>query len=122
MLIEAWLLISNAFNIEYAKITTVACMIYGFTSYMMLLKVCRPMNIWHGILFTLMGVGFILCVILLPWFFDITRLDIGSIIIMVLLMLPLILFSSESKNYLNIYFTENRSKKGFAADFGEAFS
>lgn len=88
ILVEAWLLISNAFNIEYAKITTVACMIYGFTSYMMLLKVCRPMNIWHGILFTLMGVGFILCVILLPWFFDITRLDIGSIIIMVLLMLP----------------------------------
>ena len=88
ILIEGWLLISGAFNIEYAKITTVSCMLYGFCSYLMLLKVCRPMNVWHGILFTLMGVGFISCVMLLPWFFDITKLDIGCMIIMVLLMIP----------------------------------
>lgn len=88
ILVAAWLMISSAFSIDYAKITTVSCMIYGFASYMMLFKTCRPFNIRHGILFALMGIGYVSCTVLLPWFFDFTRLDIGCFIIMILLILP----------------------------------
>ena len=54
----------------------------------MLYKVCRPFNVWHGILFVLMGMGFALAAIVLPEFFNLSSLDAGCIIITVLLIIP----------------------------------
>ena len=88
ILVECSLLLSNAFKIEYAKISTVACMVYAVVSYIMLYKTCKPFNVWHSILFAAMGIIYILFTALFPEFFNISKLDFGCIIIMILLFVP----------------------------------
>ena len=53
----------------------------------MLYYVCKPMNVWHGILFGTMGVAFLGAVILLPEWFQISRLDFPCYLILAALFL-----------------------------------
>lgn len=89
VLVECAMLLANEFNIEYTMLSTISCFVYSFAAYMMLLKVCRPFNLWHGILFAMMGVLYVACVAVLPWFFDISDLNTGCILIAILLIFPI---------------------------------
>ena len=81
--------LADSFNIDYGKMSTVSCIVYTISAYMMLYKVCRPFNLWHGILFAMMGICYIACVAAFPWFFDISALNTGCILIAVLLIFPI---------------------------------
>ncbi len=87
ILVEWSLLFTDAFQISPEMASTVGFFLYAFVAYLMLYRVCRPMNVWHGILFGAMGVGFIGAVILFPGWFQIARLDYRSGLILSPLLL-----------------------------------
>lgn len=86
--VSCLLILSNSFDISYEEMSAMACIVYTFSSYIMLFNVCKPFNIWHGILFVLMGLGFAFGALVFPKFFNFVPLDIGCIIITVLLIIP----------------------------------
>ena len=85
---ECALIIAETFNIDYGSLTTMTCIIYAFSAYMMLFKVCRPLKSWRGVLFAAMGIGFAACIAAIPWFFNIVRLNAACVIITVLIIIP----------------------------------
>lgn len=87
VLVEWSLLFADAFSIPADLSSTTAFYLYSIAAYLMLYRVCRPMNLWHGILFGLMGVGFIGTAILLPDWFHIIPLDYGCTLILCVLLL-----------------------------------
>ncbi len=90
LLVECAMILASSFGIDYANISTVACLVYAFSAYMMLFKVCKPASsTWHGILFALMGILYAVCIFVLPQFFSMTYLNIGCIVLTVLLMFPI---------------------------------
>ena len=87
ILVEWCLLFTQTFHIRNECASTMCFFLYAFSAYLMLYRVCKPMNKWHWALFSLMGVGFLLAVIVLPGWFQLTTLDYPSILIMSPLML-----------------------------------
>lgn len=85
---ECALIIAETFNIDYGSLTTMTCIIYAFSAYMMLFKVCKPLKSWRGVLFAAMGIGFAACIAAIPWFFNIVRLNAACVIITVLIIIP----------------------------------
>lgn len=67
------------------------CIIYAFSAYMMLFKVCKPLKSWRGVLFAAMGIGFAACIAAIPWFFNIVRLNAACVIITVLIIISVYL-------------------------------
>ena len=61
--------------------------LYSVAAYLMLYRICKPMNIWHGILFGMMGVAYFAVIFLLPNWFQIVPLDYGSTLILSVLLL-----------------------------------
>ncbi len=86
-LVEWSLLFADAFTINGELASTMAFFLYSAASYIMLFRVCKPMNLWHGILFALMGAGFLLAIWLIPEWFHIARLDFGCMLILSTLLL-----------------------------------
>lgn len=83
VILVAWsLLFSTAFNISGELTSTVAFYLYSFVAYMMLYKVCKPMNLLHKLLFGSMGVLFILAVTVIPGWFDLVPPDLGCSLIL----------------------------------------
>lgn len=83
VILVAWsLLFSTAFDISGELTSTVAFYLYSFVAYMMLYKVCRPMNLLHKLLFGSMGVLFLLAVIIIPGWFDLVTPDLGCALIL----------------------------------------
>lgn len=105
-LVECLIVFAQSFGIEYAMMSTVACIVYSAAGYMMLYKVCKPFNTWHITLFSAMGILYILCIALLPEFFNISRLDIGCVLLTVLLILPMMTV----QNYISAAFEFVRLK------------
>ncbi len=92
ILVEWSILFANAFHIQTELASTVSFFLYAFASYLMLYRVCKPMNAWHATLFGLMGTAFVLAVIFIPGWFQIARLDYNSALILsplLLLTLPI---------------------------------
>lgn len=87
--VECALIISTAFNIDYGSLTTMTCIIYAFSAYMMLIKVCVPLNTWRGALAAAMGIGFAACIAAIPRFFNIVPLSAACAIITALLIIPI---------------------------------
>lgn len=87
VLVEWSLLFADAFYISAELASTTAFYLYAVSAYFMLLRVCGPMNVWHGILFGGMGAAFLGAVLLLPNWFSVVPLDYGSALIFVTLVL-----------------------------------
>ncbi len=81
------LLFVEAFGIPSDLASTIAFYLYSFVAYMMLFKVCKPMNLIHKILFGSMGVLFLLAVFIIPDWFDIISLNLGGVLVMTALMI-----------------------------------
>lgn len=86
VLVSFAMLIADEFNMDYATLSTVSCFVFSFAGYTMLYKVCKPMNVRHGIMFAAMGIIYVASVAVLPEFFNISRLNAGSLIITILLI------------------------------------
>lgn len=83
VILVSWsLLFSKAFDIPDMLRSAVAFYLYSFVAYMMLYKVCRPMNLLHKLLFVSMGVLFLLAVCIIPDWFNLAPLDFGSVLIL----------------------------------------
>ena len=92
ILVEWSLLFTDAFGIHPDLASTISFYLYGFAAYLMLYRVCKPMNLWHGLLFGAMGVAFLGAVVILPSWFQIAALDYRSALILsplLLLTLPI---------------------------------
>ena len=87
LLVEWSLLFADSFSINGELSSTLAFFLYSAASYIMLFRVCKPMSLWHGILFALMGAGFLLAIWLIPEWFHIVRLDFGCMLILSALLL-----------------------------------
>ena len=87
IVVEWSLLFVDAFSIGTELASTMAFYLYFIAAYLMLYRVCKPMNVWHGILFGTMGVAFFAVAFLLPEWFQIVPLDYGCILIVTALLL-----------------------------------
>ena len=90
VIVVGWsMLFGYAFNpiFSTAEASTVAIFLYSFVAYLMLIRVCRPMNLIHKLLCGSMGLLFLLGAALLPTMFGLSQLDLGSVLILVVLML-----------------------------------
>ena len=85
---DVFFVLANYFNIDYGSLTTMTCIIYAFSAYMMLFKVCKPLKSWRGVLFAAMGIGYAACNAEIPWFINLVRLNAASVIITVLIIIP----------------------------------
>lgn len=82
VILVCWaLLFEDAFGLPTELASTVAFYLYSLVAYIMLFKVCKPMNLLHKILFISMGVLFLLAITLIPDFSGVTKLNYGSILI-----------------------------------------
>ncbi len=88
VILVGWsLLFSDAFSLSHELASAVAFYLYSFVAYLMLFKVCKPMNLLHKILFGSMGILFILAACIIPEWFNIVSLDYGSALILFTLIL-----------------------------------
>ena len=113
ILVEWSLLFVDAFGIGHEYASTMCFFLYAFSAYLMLYRVCRPMNLWHGTLFTLMGVGFVLIALFLPGWFQISALDYKAILI----TSPLFLLTLPIDYFLHIVFEKLERWVQRTADF-----
>lgn len=82
ILVEWSLLFAKAFQIGAEQASTVAFYLYTAAAYIMLFRVCRPINIGRGILFGLMGVAFFAAILIIPNWFQIVPLNFGCLLIL----------------------------------------
>lgn len=82
IVVEWSIMFADAFSIPTGLSSTVAFFLYSLAAYLMLYRVCKPMNWWHGILFGTMGAAFIVTALLLPEWFQIIPLNYGCILIL----------------------------------------
>lgn len=83
------LLFADAFypiiTIEIAS--TIAFYLYSFVEYLLLIRICRPMNLFHKILVSSMGVAFLIAAFFIPDWFNLVSLNKGGALILVVLIL-----------------------------------
>ena len=101
VILVGWtMLFVDAFQIGHEFASTMCFFLFAFSAYLMLYRVCKPMNLWHGSLFALMGIGFVGTAILLPEWFQIAPLDYKA----VLLLSPLFLLTLPIDYFLHHLF------------------
>ena len=69
------------------QFSTMAVILTGVTSLMMLYKVCTPFNLLRGALSLTMTLAFILAIVFFSWFFSLTPLNLPMILTLMMLFL-----------------------------------
>lgn len=109
ILVEWSLLFADAFQLPPELASTMAFFLYAIAAYLMLFRICKPMTLWHGILFGTMGALFLAAVFLVPTLFHIAPLDYGCILI--LSALSLLSFPIDHTLQRIFLWLESRAKK-----------
>ncbi len=79
------MMFSNAFFLKTGVSSTLAFYVYSIVAYIMLFRVCKPMNIIHMTLFGGMGAAFILAAALIPNLFELSALNWNAWLVLVTL-------------------------------------
>ncbi|MBE6637455.1 MAG: HAD family hydrolase [Ruminococcaceae bacterium] len=90
VIVVSWsMLFAYAFSpvLSTAEASTIAIFLYSFVAYLMLFRICRPLTLIHKLLVGSMGVLFLLGSFCLPHMFGLSKLDLGSILVLMVLML-----------------------------------
>ena len=87
ILVECSLLFADAFSVRTELASTMVFYLHSIAVYLMLYRICRPMNLWHEVLFGMIGVLYLAAVFLFPEWFHIVPLDYGCILILSALLL-----------------------------------
>ena len=87
VLVQWMLMICEAFHVPPEQASTMCFLLYGISAYLMLYRVCKPMSIWHGILFGAMGVLFVLALVVIPSWIQVVPLTYGSVLVLVPMLL-----------------------------------
>jgi cation-transporting ATPase E len=77
---------------SHAEQSTLSVLITGFTGLLILFKVCFPFNTARLILFTTMGMFFLLALVFFPSLFEVVPLTIP----MLLMLVPMFLFAASA--------------------------
>ena len=77
------MMFSSAFILKTGVSSTLAFYIYSIVAYIMLFRVCKPMNIIHTTLFVGMGAAFVLAASLIPEFFQLSALNWNASLVLV---------------------------------------
>ena len=67
--------------------STIAIFLYSFVAYLMLIRVCQPLTFLHKSLIVVCGLLFVGGAYLLPDMFGLSPLNLGSILVLTVLML-----------------------------------
>ena len=113
ILIGGLLSFANAFDIPEDVTSTMACYLYGFVSYAMLYRVCKPMTLSHKILFICEGVLFVSLAIFMPNLFDLVSLNRS--VALILVALCIITFPVNEAinficNHINVWFDKIKNR------------
>ena len=81
------MLFAYAFGIPYGEMSTVAIVLFGAVAFLMLMRVCKPFNWMRITLLCAMGGAFILSLIFLGWFFTLSALSLGSVLVMIVFLM-----------------------------------
>lgn len=76
-------------NLSYLEYSTLAVFITGFTSFMMLLKVCSPLNTIRTTLFVTMALVFVFGIVFFREFFGLVQISA----VMIVILIPMIFLS-----------------------------
>ena len=93
--VAAAVLLCKAFGFSNEELGTMSTMILAAVGFMMLIVVCWPFNSLRKALLILMVCVFAFCVILLPWFFTLSKLTWKPLLVMfgiIILAAPLMYF------------------------------
>ncbi len=80
------LLFADAFSMLPEQTSALCFYLYSFVAYLMLFRVCKPMHLFHKILFGSMGVLFLAACIAVPGWFDLVPLQYGTVLVLVALI------------------------------------
>ena len=86
-IVQWTVLMGDAFGLGNDITSTLCFFLYAFAAYLMLYYVCSPITPWHGVLFGLMGVGFLLSLFVIPGWIQIVPLDYKSVLVLVPMLL-----------------------------------
>ena len=79
-------LLANTFNLSYEIKSTLSVILTTTTGLYYLLKICRPLNLYRGSLFTAMLTGFLYCYLFQPEFFNLLKLN-GTIALLSIILM-----------------------------------
>ena len=79
-------LLANTFNLSYEIKSTLSVILTTTTGLYYLLKICRPLNLYRGSLFTAMLTGFLYCLFFQPEFFNLLRIN-GTIALLSIILM-----------------------------------
>ena len=100
LLVEWCQLFTKTFAIEPEMAATTCFYLFAFAAYIMLYRVCKPMNTWHILLFGAMGIAFVAACIWMDWWFQIAALDLRC----VLILAPLLLLAVPTDHVFHLLF------------------
>ena len=87
VLVEWCMLFTEAFKLPHEMSSTMCFFLFAFAAYLMLYRVCKPMNIWHVLLFVGIGLAFVGAIVLFHDWFQISVVDWKGILVLSPLML-----------------------------------
>ena len=97
-------ILCNIFNLSYEIESSICVIITTITGLYYLFKICRPLNLYRGLLFLIMCTGFILGIVLLHDFFNIVLLSSGIVLNIVFLsFITIIIYEIINYIVLNIF-------------------
>ena len=97
-------ILCNIFNLSYEIESSICVIITTITGLYYLFKICRPLNLYRGLLFLVMCTGFILGIVLLHDFFNIVLLSSGIVLNIVFLsFITIIIYEIINYIVLNIF-------------------
>ncbi len=79
--------LSSLFNLSYTVQSSICVILTTITGLYYLFKICHPLNIFRGTLFSVMTIGFIYCLFFQPEFFNIIPVNNTIVIITFILVL-----------------------------------
>lgn len=125
VIVVGWsMLFAYAFDpiISTSEASTIAIFLYSFVAYLMLFRVCSPLNLIHKILCIGCGVLFLLGSYLLPETFGLSKLDLGSILVFtVLILIAYPIDTAIQKVFNNFSKWLNKIKEYFVHDMNSIY-
>ena len=106
-------IISKVFNLSYEQTSTLSVTMTGYTSFILLYKVCSPFNVIRRILYILMLMFFILGLLGLPKLFSFSTFSVSMVIITLLCIImshQIYNLISEMLNRILKYFSKRKRK------------
>ena len=95
-------LLSNTFNLSYEMKSTLSVILTTITGLYYLFKICTPLNLYRGSLFSGMLTGFLFCLLFQPEFFNLLRVD-GTILLLTFILMFSSFYIYKIINYLITY-------------------